>query len=45
MADLGHDVYAGTGQRLLTTDRGDHALMDIRSLTLDTGASGESGDG
>lgn len=38
-ADLGHDVYAGTGQRLLTTDRGDHALMDLRALTLTTGDS------
>lgn len=38
-ADLGHDAFVGTGQRLLTTDQGDHALMDIRALTL---ASGDS---
>jgi len=43
-SDLGHDVYAGTGQRLLTTDQGDHALMDIRSLTLATGESDEAAD-
>lgn len=33
--DLGADTYAGMGQRLLATDAGDLALMDIRSLTLD----------
>jgi len=32
--DLGHDTYAGTGQRLLATDTGDKALMDIRALTV-----------
>lgn len=33
--DLGADTYAGIGQRLLATDAGDLALMDIRSLKLD----------
>lgn len=35
--DLGQDTYAGTGQRLLTTDLGDVALMDVRSLVMDVG--------
>lgn len=41
--DLGSDVYAGMGQRLLTTDLGDVALMDVRKLKLDVIAP-ESGD-
>lgn len=34
--DLGHDTFIGVGQRLLATDLGDHAIMDIRKLRLDT---------
>lgn len=34
--DLGHDTFAGIGQRLLATDIGDHAIMDIRKLRLDS---------
>jgi type VI secretion system protein ImpE len=34
-ADAGSETYLGTGQRLLTTDQGDLALMDIREITLD----------
>lgn len=33
--DLGADTYAGLGQRLLTTDLGDTALMDMRLLEMD----------
>ncbi len=33
--DLGADTYAGLGQRLLTTDLGDTAIMDMRLLELD----------
>ncbi|MFL4472349.1 type VI secretion system accessory protein TagJ [Tateyamaria armeniaca] len=33
--DLGADTYAGMGQRLLTTDLGDTALMDLRLLEMD----------
>ncbi len=33
--DLGDETYTGTGQRLLTTDQGDLALMDIREIVLD----------
>jgi len=34
-ADAGDDTYVGTGQRLLTTDRSDVALMDLRTLSMD----------
>jgi len=47
-ADAGADTFVGTGQRLLTTDQGDIALMDIRSLTMDSALgdpSKEGGDG
>jgi len=36
--DVGADTYVGMGQRLLTTDQGDIALMDIRSLKMDNAA-------
>jgi len=41
--DLGSDTYAGHGQRLLTTDFGDIALMDLREVVFDTGGEGEDG--
>jgi type VI secretion system protein ImpE len=28
------DVFTGLGQRVLSTDAGEHSLMDIRSVTL-----------
>lgn len=34
--DVGHDTFIGVGQRLLATDLGDHAIMDIRKVRLDT---------
>lgn len=34
--DVGHDTYVGVGQRLLATDLGDHAIMDIRKVRLNT---------
>ncbi len=33
--ELEGGLYAGAGQRVLSTEAGDHALMDIRTLTLD----------
>jgi len=33
-ADAGADTFVGIGQRLLTTDQADIALMDIRNLTM-----------
>ena len=32
--DVGADTYVGLGQRLLTTDLGDTALMDLRLLEM-----------
>ena len=34
--DAGAETYVGTGQRLLTTDLGDTAIMDLRLLEMDT---------
>lgn len=49
-ADAGAGTFVGTGQRLLTTDAEDIALLDIRSLRMDgsgagTGAGEAAGDG
>ena len=33
--------FVGLGQRLLSTDEGDHALMDVRSITLTPAPSAE----
>lgn len=32
--DTGGETFVGTGQRLLTTDQDDYAIMDLRSLTI-----------
>ncbi len=42
--DLGHDTFVGVGQRLLTTDLGDHAIMDIRKIRLHTTPGGDDAD-
>lgn len=34
--EVGPDIYHGLGQRILTTDQGDTALMDAREIRLDT---------
>jgi type VI secretion system protein ImpE len=39
--DLGNGGFAGMGQRLLATDAGDTALMDLRRLVI----AGGDGDG
>lgn len=41
--EVGSATYLGRGQRMLTTDNGDHALMDIREIELDTVTGDESG--
>ncbi len=33
--DLGAETFVGIGQRLLATDQGDTAIMDLRSLKMD----------
>jgi len=35
-ADAGADTFVGSGQRILTTNLGDIALMDVRSLNMDS---------
>lgn len=37
--DLGSETFAGSGQRLLATDLGDTAIMDVRLLEMDTGGA------
>lgn len=32
--DLGAETYAGLGQRMLATDQGEYALLDIREISL-----------
>jgi type VI secretion system protein ImpE len=45
--DAGAETFVGAGQRLLTTDAGDLALMDLRSIDLDPAPAVEAtaGDG
>ena len=38
--DAGAETYVGSGQRLLATDKGDTALMDIRTLKIDGASDG-----
>src|SRR5204862_530774 len=33
--ELAPDSFAGLGQRLFATDRGEHSLMDLRKIDLD----------
>lgn len=41
VADEESGVYLGLGQRILATDTGDHALLDVRSITLNTAGADE----
>lgn len=41
--DLGSETFAGHGQRLLATDAGDLALMDLREMVFNTSGEGEDG--
>lgn len=45
--DAGGDTYVGGGQRLLTTDQADYAILDIRSLSMEGAATdgGAPGNG
>ena len=45
--DVGADTFVGQGQRLLTTDKSDIALLDVRELVLDAAAEARdaAGDG
>ncbi len=35
-AELAEDMHAGLGQRMLATDAGEHSLMDVREVQLNT---------
>ncbi len=41
-ADAGAETFTGIGQRLLATDGGDTALLDIRSLEIDVQPEAEA---
>lgn len=36
--DIGHERFTGLGQRVLTTDSGEHDMLSVRLLEFDTGA-------
>ena len=38
--EVSPDVFWGTGQRILTTDGGEHALMDVRTITINAATAG-----
>lgn len=42
--DAGADTFTGIGQRLLTTDAGDTALMDLRSLVIHHAGGADGGE-
>jgi type VI secretion system protein ImpE len=37
------DVFVGLGQRVLATDAGEHAIMDLRTIVLGTAGAGDEG--
>jgi type VI secretion system protein ImpE len=39
------EVFTGLGQRVLTTDAGEHALMDVRAMTIAPAAAQETTGG
>lgn len=41
---LGDGSWIGLGQRMLATDRSEHALLDVRALTLEAPAATEGAD-
>jgi type VI secretion system protein ImpE len=43
--DAGSDTFVGLGQRLLATDQGDVALMDLRELVIDAAPVGATEPG
>ena len=44
-ADAGAETFTGIGQRLLATDEGDTALMDLRTLQVDAAPGAAQPDG
>lgn len=43
--EISADSYAGLGQRMLITDQGEHAIMDVRRITFDRPAEAAEADG
>ncbi len=43
--ELGPEVWVGWGQRVLGSDAGEHALMDVREILFGEAAAGETVDG
>jgi type VI secretion system protein ImpE len=41
----GPEVFVGMGQRIFTTDSGDHAIMDVRTILLGDGVAAAAGAG
>jgi type VI secretion system protein ImpE len=39
------DVFSGIGQRILTTDGGEHPIMDVRTILLGDGATATAESG
>jgi type VI secretion system protein ImpE len=39
--DRGDELFIGMGQRMLATDAGEHAIMDLRTIRLDTAEEAE----
>jgi type VI secretion system protein ImpE len=39
------EVFSGIGQRILTTDRGEHPIMDVRTIVLGNAATETPGSG
>ncbi len=44
-SDAGNETFIGSGQRLLTTDQSDYALMDVRSVTMNDASVDGTGAG
>jgi type VI secretion system protein ImpE len=40
--EVSPDVFWGSGQRILTTDGGEHALMDVRTITINADGANPS---
>jgi type VI secretion system protein ImpE len=41
--EVSPDVFVGAGQRVLATDGGEHAIMDVRTIALGAAAAGDEG--
>ena len=44
-AEVAEGCYHGLGQRMFSTDAGDHALLDIREVNLETSTDDQTEPG